>query len=270
MGKYNFRFGDTWLSEFGAVCTEEPTIEIAQRDVSFIDIPGKDGSDCVDNKRYKNVDFTRDIALVGRKVSSANDKAIQLVNNYAYLQGYQPFEDTDHNGLITEAALTNFGDITKSLRTMHTAQLKFTRKPYWYLKESLEEFPLGEDVYNGGVEFINPYPSTACPVIRFYLNTSEHSEISTATINFSLASTYDGVYQTKSYETKNLRFDYEHSILDYDIENRRVCVHSSEGQILSFIDTDVPAPIGAGSTVLKITKRGDFKSASIFLRWRCL
>ena len=199
MGRYNFRFGDTWLSEFGAVCTEEPTIEIAQRDVSFIDIPGKDGSDCVDNKRYKNVEFTRNIALVGRKVSTANDKAIQLVNNYAYLQGYQLFEDTDHNGLITEAALINFGDITKSLRTMHTAQLKFTRKPYWYLKESLEEFPLGEEVYTGGVEFINPYPTTACPVLRFYLNTSPYSEISTANIKFSLASTYNGTYQTKEY-----------------------------------------------------------------------
>ena len=49
MAKYNFKFGKYWLSEFGAVSAEEPTIEIAQRDVTFITVPGKDGKDCVDN-----------------------------------------------------------------------------------------------------------------------------------------------------------------------------------------------------------------------------
>ena len=47
MSKYNFKFGDVWLSEFGGVCTEVPPIEIASKDVTLIDIPNKDGSDCI-------------------------------------------------------------------------------------------------------------------------------------------------------------------------------------------------------------------------------
>ena len=42
MSKYNFKFGDVWLSEFGGVCTEVPPIEIANKDVTLIDIPNKD------------------------------------------------------------------------------------------------------------------------------------------------------------------------------------------------------------------------------------
>lgn len=270
MGKYNFKFGDAWLSEFGAVCTDVPSIEMAQRDISFIDIPGKDGSDCIDNKRYKNVDFTRNIALVGRQVSSSNEKAIQLINNYAYLQGYQPFEDTDHEGLVTEAALTNFGDITRSLRTMHTAQLKFSRKPYWYLKESLKETPLGDEVFGNGVEFINPYPATACPIIRFYLINDPNSVGATVRTVFSLSSTYDGVYEKKTYDNNNIAYDATHCILDYDIENRRAFVHNEAGEILNYVDGDVPMPIGPGATLLKVTRKAEIGSVSIFHRWRCL
>ena len=178
MGRYNFKFGDVWLSEFGGVCTEEPPIEIAQRDITLIDIPGKDGSACIDNGRYNNVEFTRTIALVGKRISSAKEKTIQLINSFAYLQGYQPFEDTDHEGMVTEAVLLNLEEVIKNLRTMYTATLKFSRKPYWTLKSSLEEMPLDNtEVSGNGVEIYNPYPTTACPIIRFHLKTDPHSTL---------------------------------------------------------------------------------------------
>ena len=101
MAKYNFKFGKYWLSEFGAVSAEEPTIEIAQRDVTFMTVPGKDGKDCVDNGSYDNVEFKRKIAFVGCRDIKVKEKETQLINSFTYMQGYQDFEDTDHNG--TEA-----------------------------------------------------------------------------------------------------------------------------------------------------------------------
>ena len=62
---YDFKFGKYWLSELGATSAEEPPVEIAQRDITFISVPGKDGKDCIDNKRYDNVEFKRKIAFVG-------------------------------------------------------------------------------------------------------------------------------------------------------------------------------------------------------------
>ena len=129
MSKYNFKFGDVWLSEFGGVCTEVPPIEIANKDVTLIDIPNKDGSDCIDNGRYCNVEFTRTVALVGNRISTVQEKAKNLIKHFAYLQGYQKFEDTDHEGMVTQAVLLNLDEVTKNLRTMFTAVLKFSRKP---------------------------------------------------------------------------------------------------------------------------------------------
>ena len=66
-------------------------------------------------------------------------KTKNLIKHFAYLQGYQKFEDTDHEGMVTQAVLINLDEVTKNLRTMFTAVLKFSRKPYWKLKSSLNE-----------------------------------------------------------------------------------------------------------------------------------
>lgn len=115
---YNFKFGKYWLSELGAASAEEPPVEIAQRDITFISVPGKDGKDCIDN-----VEFTRKIAFIGNGDFKAQEKELNLINHFAYLQGYQEFEDNSHPGLVTEAALRNFNDVQRTLRTLHTARI---------------------------------------------------------------------------------------------------------------------------------------------------
>ena len=189
MSKYNFKFGDVWLSEFGGVCTEVPPIEIANKDVTLIDIPNKDGSDCIDNGRYCNVEFTRTVALVGNRISTVQEKAKNLIKHFAYLQGYQDFEDTDHEGMVTQAVLINLDEVTKNLRTMFTAVLKFSRKPYWKLKSSLSEEKLDSTrLADKGVVLNNPFPSSACPTIRYYFTTDPHSTMATTKVNFSFTS----------------------------------------------------------------------------------
>ena len=119
---YDFKFGKYWLSELGATSAEEP----------LISVPGKDGKDCIDNKRYDNVEFKRKIAFVGGRDIKVKEKETQLINSFAYMQGYQDFEDNSHPGLVAEAALRNFNDVQRTLRTLHTAELSFSRKPFWY------------------------------------------------------------------------------------------------------------------------------------------
>lgn len=267
MSRYDLKFGNTWLSEFGAVCTEEPPIEIAQRDFTLVDIPGKDGSDCIDNGRYLNVEMTRTIAMVGRKVSTAQEKAIQLVNNFAYLQGYQTFEDTHHNGLVTEAVLTNFEDVIRTLRTMRTATLKFSRKPYWYLKEAHEE---QEVSLNSTFTLVNPYPSTACPTFVFKVNTSEHSSDSTTHINITISSNFNGVYSTKTFAIRNAVCNYNYPFVVVDTENQRVFSRNANGEKYKFADCDIPEPIGPGETVITLPNSVEFNHAYIAPNWRCL
>ena len=271
MPKYNFKFGKYWLSEFGAVSAEEPTVEIAQRDISFISIPGKDGDDCIDNKRYSNVEFKRKIAFVGNKDIKAQEKELNLINNYAYLQGYQDFEDNNHPGLVTEAALKNFNAVQRKLRTMHTAELTFTRKPFWYLKSALKEIPLDMERLTGdGVELFNPYPAEAKPVIRFHMQFSSSSETTTGRVSFSIESTYNGEYYALNYNKSGIKFPETHPIIEYDCENRRVTVTNESGDIYSFVDATIPTPLGEGKSVIKLNRTTRVNAVSIIPRWRCL
>ena len=271
MAKYNFKFGKYWLSEFGAVSAEEPTIEIAQRDVTFITVPGKDGKDCVDNGSYDNVEFKRKIAFVGCRDIKVKEKETQLINSFAYMQGYQDFEDTDHNGMVTQAALKNFNSVAKTLRTMHTAELSFTRKPFWYLKSALKEIPLDMERLTGdGVELFNPYPAEAKPIIRFYMQFTSSTETTTGRTNFSIASTYNGEYSEITYNKSGIKFPETHPIIEYDCENRRVTVTNESGDIYSFVDATIPTPLGEGKSVIKLIRTTRVNSVSIIPRWRCL
>ena len=271
MPKYNFKFGQYWLSEFGAVSSEEPTVEIAQRDISFISIPGKDGDDCIDNKRYSNVEFKRKIAFVGNKDIKAQEKELNLINNYAYLQGYQDFEDNNHPGLVTEAALKNFNAVQRKLRTLHTAELAFTRKPFWYLKTGLEEMPLDFSQLTGdGIELNNPYPAPAKPLIRFFMTFSGTSETTTCRIHYSFTSDVDGMPVTKTYSKSSIKITATHNIVEVDLENQRTTVRNESGEIYSFVDAPVPEPLVEGKSIMKVLTVSKINAVSIIPRWRCL
>ncbi len=271
MPKYDFKFGQFWLSEFGAVSAEEPSMEIAQRDVTFISIPGKDGKDCIDNKRYDNVEFKRKIAFVGNRDFNVREKEHSLINSYAYLQGYQDFEDVHHPGFITKAALKNFNAVQRNLRTMHTAELSFTRLPFWYLKTGLEEIPLDINaLIADGVEIINPFPAAAKPLLRFNVTFTGSAETTTCRIAFGITANYGGVYEERKINKPGIRITPTHHFVVIDVENQRASVQDENGDIYSYIDMPIPDPIGKGKATIRITVQSKTNAMSIIPRWRCL
>ena len=255
---YDFKFGKYWLSELGATSAEEPPVEIAQRDITFISVPGKDGKDCIDNKRYDNVEFKRKIAFVGNGDFKAQEKEINLINHFAYLQGYQDFEDNSHPGLVTEAALRNFNDVQRTLRTLHTAELSFSRKPFWYLKSGLAEMTLDINALTSdGVEIINPFPAAAKP-------------LSTCRVSLSVTANYDGVYEERRISKSSVRITATHHFVVLDLEKQHATVQDENGDIYSYVDMDLPDPIGEGRAIIKIIYQSKTVGLSIIPRWRCL
>lgn len=254
MGRYNFKFGDSWISELGAISTETPGIEIAQRDYELIDIPGKDGADYIDNGRYSNVEFSRSISLIGRKNFPVEDKAANFINNYAYLQGYHPFEDTDHNDMVTEAVLTNFNEINRKLRTLNTATLKFSRKPYWYLKSGLNyrEIDLSPEVPI--IDFDNPFPVISKPLIL--ITTSPGSPLA---FQYKIT-TVEG---ESAYDCIGVSGNVT---LTIDCEKGTAVVGSSV-----YAPFDIPDGFGIGRSSFQISSgKNRIASVRIAPRWRCL
>ncbi|MEE0872743.1 MAG: hypothetical protein UIH27_04625 [Ruminococcus sp.] len=268
---YDFKFGKYWLSELGATSAEEPPVEIAQRDITFISVPGKDGKDCIDNKRYDNVEFKRKIAFVGNGDFKAQEKEINLINHFAYLQGYQDFEDNFHPGLVTEAALRNFNDVQRTLRTLHTAELSFSRKPFWYLKSALNEMTLDMNaLISDGVEIINPFPAAAKPLYRFNMNFNGTGETTTCRVSLSVTANYDGVYEERRISKSSVRITATHHFVVLDLEKQHATVQDENGDIYSYVDMDLPDPIGEGRAIIKIIYQSKTVGLSIIPRWRCL
>ena len=251
MSRYNFKFGDYWISELGAVCAEIPPAEIAQRDFSMVDIPGKNGADCIDNCRYSNVEIERSVSLIGRKNFPVEDKAANFINTYAYLQGYQQFEDTDHNDMVTEAVLTNFDEINRKLRTLNTAKLKFSRKPFWYLKSGLEYTEA--DLRSLNV-FDNPFLLPSKPIIIFTVTGGTPT-------SFQYAITSDGTQQV--FNCVNV---YGGGTLTVDCEK---CIAITGGGV--YAPFNVPSGFGLGRNTFQLTSGvSRISRVQIAPRWRCL
>lgn len=273
--RYDFRFGRYWLSELGARSAEPPGVEIAQRDVTFVTIPGKDGDDCIDNGSYSNVDFKRKIAVLTKPDADVSEKAQRLINNFAYLQGYQEFEDTDHIGFVTEAALKNFNTIQRKLRTLNTAELVFTRKPFWYLKSGLDELPLDmTKLLGSGVELFNPFPAEAKPVFRFDLTFPSTAQSTTydCTVPFAVAANYGGTYSEKTCTITGITITATYHYLVIDCEKQQIKVLDADGTVYKYFDKPVPAPVGEGKVVVRITNPWNLQisAMSIIPRWRRL
>ena len=231
---YDFKFGKYWLSELGATSAEEPPVEIAQRDITLISVPGKDGKDCIDNKRYDNVEFKRKIAFVGGRD-------------------------------------INFNDVQRTLRTLHTAELSFSRKPFWYLKSGLEEMPLDINaLISDGVEIINPFPAAAKPLYRFNMNFNGTGETTTCRVSLSVTANYDGVYEERRISKSGVRITATHHFVVLDLEKQHATVQDENGDIYSYIDMDLPDPIGEGRATIKIIYQSKTVGLSIIPRWRCL
>ena len=265
---YDFKFGDFWLSELGGMMTESPTIEIASRDVSFIDIPGKDGKDLVDNGRYDNVEFSRSIAFISKPGFNVKEKIVKAIDNIAYIRGYSNFEDTDHPDMFTKAAITNFSEINKTLRSMNTAELQFSRIPYWYSKVGQEEVDLLSSSV-ASTKIYNPYGATCKPLIKVYFNYTSGS-ISTGKVVITIWTNINGEFFSFDINIPNTSIDQFKNVVSVDLDSRQVYLQDYSGRERDYIDIEIPAELGQGEITFIRGLYQNLNKVSVIPRWRCL
>ncbi len=262
---YNFKFAGVALSELHGVVTSRPDREVALYDGSLSDIPGRSKSEFIDNKRYKNVPFSREIGFSQRPSIQIPDLIEQLINWLGYHQnGYYEFEDSDHPGMVTYATLTNFGQIQTTLRRFHTATLKFSRDPFWYIKKSLEYTSLDLTADTVSATILNPYKIDSKPIIRFGL---KNKSAGTDIIAFNIIS--GGVSTNYSYSLNRATYHGSYT-LEIDCENETVRLIS--GNTVHFRDSSIPKGFDIGSTTFTLTgsTKSNLNSLSFAPRWRCL
>lgn len=252
MAGYSFRFGEEFSDEIGLRVEGTPDLGTAQRDGELISIPGKDGDEYIDYGRYKNVEFSLNVAVVQKGIKTVRDLIDDIINSYAYLYGYQYFEDSDHFNLSTEAVLTNFGEFKRELRRLGKATLKFSRKPFWYDVTGLQFTDVSLAPETPTKVLDNPFKLTAKPIFIF---TPASGAPSFFTIRIATGDTITDY----NYTTVN-------SLpLTVDCEKETAKIGSAK------FDFSIPTGFEPGETTISIVSgKSNLSSVQLAPRWRCL
>ena len=162
---HDFSFNGVSLSSLGGRIIQAPMHTIAARDKSFVKIYGQSGDEVIDNGSYNNVNFSVKIGFFTFVAQqTAEQLACTIIDWLAPLQGgYYEYRDTYNDGYFTRAALTNFDEIQREMRTFLTATLKFSRVPFWYSDVGAQ--PVSAN--NGVLTLTNPESYDAEPIYHF-------------------------------------------------------------------------------------------------------
>lgn len=159
-------FGGILLTANQRYADASESFIIPEKDVEFVEVPGKDGSIMFDNNRYKNVIIPVNIFI--RRAFMNNYRS--LVNILNATKGYQKLKlpyrtDAYRLGVFHSSIVFETGPWLNS----GTVTLNFNCKPFWYLNEGDEwvNCPGAQDT-----SFSNTTPYPAKPLIRFYGNGS--------------------------------------------------------------------------------------------------
>lgn len=252
MGNYWFIFDETDSSDIGLRVEGIPDLGTAQRDGELKPIPGKSKDDYIDYGRYKNVEFQLNVALVQKGSKTVGEMINDVINAYAYSQGYQYFEDSEHYGFMTEAVLTNFGDFRREMRRVGKAVMKFSRDPFWYDSAGLQFTDVSLVPETPTKVLTNPFKLTAKPIFIF-------TPASGAPSSFTIRIATGDTITDYNYTTVN-------SLpLTVDCEKETAKIGSAK------YDLSIPSGFETGETTISIVSgKSNLSSVKLAPRWRCL
>lgn len=121
-----FTFNSQSTTDFGLYVSRKSIYTMPERDVTFVEVPGRDGDVLIDNGRYKNVNISYDIGL--------NSIGTQMPNIKQWLaqKGYLHLSDSYQTGYYRLANYSSQLDIEEIIKNFGTATVTFNCKPYMY------------------------------------------------------------------------------------------------------------------------------------------
>ena len=174
-----FTFDGINSGQFNIYCSNGGTYDAAERDITFLSVPGRNGDLTVDNGRYKNtpVKFP---CFVSKQFAQ---NAAQIRDWLVGAQGYRRLEDDAHPDEFRLARYV--GGVNFSPRyTDKEAELeiKFSCKPQRFLKSG--ESAHSYSTSTGSIA-ANPTPHNAKPLIIVYGSGAGSVTIAGATIKIN-------------------------------------------------------------------------------------
>ncbi len=153
-------FNNKSLKDFGVYISGSGTYNAPERDISKIEVPGRNGELTIDNGRYKNIPISYP-AFIFRDFS-AN---VEGLRNYLLSQkSYVRLEDTYHPKEFRLARFSGSFE-TDPVEELYAGNftLEFDCYPQRFLKDGEQAVE-----FTAAGTIINPYLTTAKPLLRAY------------------------------------------------------------------------------------------------------
>ena len=161
VGKNYITFNGINLADFGIVLNGAGTHSAPQRDVSTVNVPGRNGDISFDNGAFFNVLVTYHAGV--RKPTAKN---LEDLRNYlSSLSGYQRLEDTYHPHEFRKGIYVGGFNPEVSVKgKIAEVDLQFNCKPQRFLKSGEDQI----EITSSGTKIYNPTLMPAKPLLRVY------------------------------------------------------------------------------------------------------
>lgn len=207
-------FGGVCSADYGIYITGEGVFNAPERDVEFVDVPGRNGAIALDQGRYANVSVTYPAGAFGLTPQEFREALSDFRNAILSQKGYQRLEDTYHpdefrmglyaSGLEVEPAGQNIAG---------QFELTFNCKPQRWLIPG--DLPIPVD---SGDVLQNPTVFDASPLLEI----EGYGDINFNGYEINLANAVVGNVEllTRKYSTNNINFTksypFDRSLLNED------------------------------------------------------
>lgn len=145
-----FTFDGINSLDYGIAITEDGTYSAPQRDVEFVDVPGRNGTYILDNGRYSNIELTYHCVIGNADQEDFNDKVAAFRSEMLSRVGYYRLSDDFHPDEFRIATCVNGIDFTNTPRVAGKFDIVFNCKPQRFLTsgETPIEITSGDAIVN--------------------------------------------------------------------------------------------------------------------------
>ena len=154
----------------------------AERDKTYVSVPGRNGDLIQDNGRYKNVPIPYTMTVLRNDVRSFADLVAKIKNWLSVGTGYGELWDSYDPRYFRYAAIDGYVNITEELlEHIGSFAVNFNCKPYRYSFD-------GQNIISvpaAGMTIYNPEALAAKPYIKIYGNGSISLSVNSSTITIA-------------------------------------------------------------------------------------
>lgn len=207
-------FGGVDSSDYGIYITGEGVYNAPEREVEFIDIPGRNGSLAMDKGRYNNITVTYPAGTFGKNQEDFREALSAFRNAILSQKGYQRLEDTYHPEEYRMGVYAAGLEVSPASRgKAGQFDLSFVCKPQRFL--SIGDYPIPVD---SGDVLQNPTVFDSSPL----LEVEGYGNVNFNGYDINLANAVVGNVElmTRKYSSNNVSFSktysFDRSLLNED------------------------------------------------------